>query len=349
MRRKEPCVVMLAAIATTTGGVWLGRLIGLGLVLLLAVLAVLYCTRMPGRSYAGPLEPLTEQEQALRDEMREHVGVLAGRIGERNMVRLRALRAAADYLRATFSGMGYDVREQVFRVEGEEVRNLEAEVKGSARPEEIVLLGAHYDSVIGAPGANDNASGVAALVALARWAREREFARTVRFVAFVNEEPPFFQSSEMGSRVYAREAKKRGERIVAMLSLETIGCYRDVPGSQSYPVPFGLLYPNTGNFIAFVGNVGSRELVHRVISVFRETTKFPSEGAAAPGWIPGIGWSDQWSFWQEGYAGVMITDTALFRYAEYHTERDLPERLDYERMARVVAGVERMIAALAGP
>jgi len=337
---------MLTAIQTAGSGAWIGRLIGLGLVLLVAFLAVLYCTRMPGRSYAGPLEPLTEHEQALRDELREHVGVLAGNIGERNMIRLRALRAAADYLRSSLVAMGYDVREQAFRVQGEEVRNLEVEVRGSARPEEIVLIGAHYDSVIGAPGANDNASGVAALLALTRWAREQTFARTVRFVAFVNEEPPFFQSKAMGSRAYAREAKKRGEKIVAMVSLETIGCYLDTPGSQSYPAPFGFFYPRTGNFIAFVGNVGSRDLVHRVISAFRETTKFPSEGAAAPGWIPGIGWSDQWSFWQEGYSGVMVTDTALFRYAHYHTERDLPEMLDYERMARVVVGLERVIAAL---
>ena len=337
---------MLTAIQTAGSGAWIGRLIGLGLVLLVAFLAVLYCTRMPGRSYAGPLEPLTEHEQALRDELREHVGVLAGNIGERNMIRLRALRAAADYLRSSLVAMGYDVREQAFRVQGEEVRNLEVEVRGSARPEEIVLIGAHYDSVIGAPGANDNASGVAALLALTRWAREQTFARTVRFVAFVNEEPPFFQSKAMGSRAYAREAKKRGEKIVAMVSLETIGCYLDTPGSQSYPAPFGFFYPRTGNFIAFVGNVGSRDLVHRVISAFRETTKFPSEGAAAPGLIPGIGWSDQWSFWQEGYSGEMVTDTALFRYAHYHTERDLPEMLDYERMARVVVGLERVIAAL---
>ena len=337
---------MLTAMQAAGSGAWIGRLIGLGLVLLVAFLAVLYCTRMPGRSYAGPLEPLTEHEQALRDELREHVGVLAGNIGERNMIRLRALRAAADYLRSSLVAMGYDVREQAFRVQGEEVRNLEVEVRGSARPEEIVLIGAHYDSVIGAPGANDNASGVAALLALTRWAREQTFARTVRFVAFVNEEPPFFQSKAMGSRAYAREAKKRGEKIVAMVSLETIGCYLDTPGSQSYPAPFGFFYPRTGNFIAFVGNVGSRDLVHRVISAFRETTKFPSEGAAAPGWIPGIGWSDQWSFWQEGYSGVMVTDTALFRYAHYHTERDLPEMLDYERMARVVVGLERVIAAL---
>jgi hypothetical protein len=340
-------VLMLAAMQTTGAGAWVGRLIGLGLVLLVAFLAVLYCTRMPGRSYAGPLEPLTEREQAARDELREHVGVLAGKIGERNLIRVRALRAAADYLRASLAGMGYDVREHAFRVQGEAVRNLEVEVKGSARPEEIVLVGAHYDSVIGAPGANDNASGVAALLALARWARGREFPRTVRFVAFVNEEPPFFQSQAMGSRVYAREAKRRGDKIVAMISLETIGCYLDAPGSQSYPAPFSFFYPRTGNFIAFVGNVGSRALVHRVISTFRQTTKFPSEGVAAPAWIPGIGWSDQWSFWQEGYEGVMVTDTALFRYPEYHTESDLPERLDYERMARVVTGLEHVLGALA--
>ena len=340
--------MLLATIETAAGsGAWLGRLIGLGLVLLAAFLAVLYCTRMPGRSHAGPLAPLTEGEQALRDELREHVGVLGGKIGERNMIRLRALRAAADYLRASFAGMGYDVREQAFRVQGEEVRNLEVEVRGSARPEEIVLVGAHYDSVIGAPGANDNASGVAALLALARRAREQSFARTVRFVAFVNEEPPFFQSKAMGSRVYAIEAKKRGEKIVAMLSLETIGCYSDAPGSQSYPAPFSFFYPRTGDFIGFVGNVGSRGLVRQVVRLFREKAKFPSEGAAAPGWIPGIGWSDHWSFWQEGYPGVMVTDTALFRYAEYHTERDLPEMLDYERMARVVAGLAGVVEALA--
>ncbi|MGH8632710.1 MAG: M28 family peptidase [Burkholderiales bacterium] len=327
--------------------VWVGRLIGVALVLLAVVGFVRYMTAMPGRSHRGPLAPLGEREQALRDELRTHVEMLAGTIGERNMARMRALNVAADFLRQTFAAMGYEVREQAFRVAGEEVRNLEVELRGHAKPEEIVVIGAHYDSVYGSPGANDNASGVAALVALARAARGKEFARTVRFVAFVNEEPPYFQRGAMGSQHYAREAKRRGEKIVAMMSLETIGCYSDAPGSQSYPAPFSFFYPTTGNFLGFVGNLGSRRLVRQAIGAFRETTPFPSEGVAAPTVIPGIGWSDQWSFWEEGYDGIMVTDTALFRYAEYHTARDRPEILDYERLARVVAALERVLAAVA--
>jgi hypothetical protein len=329
------------------GSIWLGRAIGIGIVLLAAFLFGVYMTRMPGRSYRAALEPLTEREQALREELRAHVAMLAGTIGERNMLRPAQLAAAAAYIRQTFEQMGYAPREQRFAVEGLEVANIEVELRGASRPEEIVVIGAHYDSVFGSPGANDNASGVAALLALARQARATPPARTLRFVAFVNEEPPNFQRRGMGSRHYARAARQRGDRIVAMASLETIGCYADAPGSQSYPVPFSFLYPTTGNFIGFVGNLGSRWLVHEMIGVFRKTTKFPSEGVAAPALIPGIAWSDQWSFWEEGYPGVMVTDTALFRYPQYHTRLDTPEILDYDRLARVVAGLGRVVAHLA--
>ena len=150
----------------------------------------------------------------------------------------------------------------------------------------------------------------------------------------------------MGSRVYARRAKERGEKIVAMLSLETIGCFTDVPKSQHYPPPFNLFYPDTGNFVGFVSDLGSRALLLRTIGTFRATTHFPSEGLAAPGWIEGIGWSDHWSFWQEGYPAVMVTDTAPFRYLHYHEAEDTPEKLDYERMARVVAGIGRVVVNL---
>jgi Zn-dependent M28 family amino/carboxypeptidase len=303
---------------------------------------------MPGRSHKGPLPPLTADEAGLRDRLRGHVTVLAGEIGERNTINDRALRRAADYIGARFQELGYAVREESYRVGDSEVANLVAEVRGARHPDEIVVIGAHYDTVPGSPGANDNASGVAALLELARLFRATTPARTVRFVAFVNEEPPFFQTEAMGSLVYARRAKKRGERIVAMLSLETIGCYSDQPGSQHYPPPFSLLYPDTGNFIGFVGDLGSRTLLRRVVSTFRATTRFPSEGLAAPGWIQGIGWSDHWSFRQEGYPAIMVTDTAPFRYHLYHEAEDTPEKLDYERMARVVAGIGRVLSALAG-
>ncbi len=320
----------------------------LGLVFLGGTLALSYMTRMPGRSYHGPFEPLSERETAIRDQVRRHIAMLAGTIGERNMFRMEALSAAAEYVKRTFEEMGFSVLEQGFTVQGKTVKNLEVELRGESLPEEIVLFGAHYDSVFGTPGANDNASGVAALLVLARLARERRHARTLRFVAFVNEEPPFFLSWQMGSRVYARRCAERRERIAAMLSLETIGYYSDAAGSQSYPVPFNFSYPNTGNFISLVGNLRSRDLVQRVMATFRKNCRFPSEGVAAPGFIPGIGWSDHWSFWQEGYPAIMVTDTALYRYAQYHSPQDTPAIIDYDRTARVVAGLDRVREELAG-
>jgi hypothetical protein len=152
----------------------------------------------------------------------------------------------------------------------------------------------------------------------------------------------------MGSLVYARACRDRGDRITAMVSLETIGFYCDDSGCQDYPIPFGLCYPSTGNFVTFVGNLGSRSLVRDAIEVFRATTRFPSEGGALPGWIPGVGWSDHWSFWKAGYDAIMVTDTAPFRYPHYHTKEDTADKIDYERMARVVVGIERVLRHLAG-
>lgn len=306
-----------------------------------------YVFRMPGRSHDQPLSPLTAGETELRDRLKSHVRTLAGEIGERNVWRYGALQAAAGYLEKELEGAGLAVADQSYTAEGKAVRNLEAELRGTSAPAEIILVGAHYDSVYGSPGANDNASGTAAVLEIARLLAGRPFPRTVRFVLFVNEEPPFFKSGSMGSLVYAKRARQRGERIAGMLSLETIGYYSDAPRSQHYPFPLNFFYPSTGNFIGFVGNIGSRGLVRRAIETFRRTTSFPSEGAAVPGGITGVDWSDHWSFWHEGYPALMVTDTALFRYYHYHGPRDTPDRLDYERMARVTAGLARVVAELA--
>jgi Zn-dependent M28 family amino/carboxypeptidase len=210
-----------------------------------------------------------------------------------------------------------------------------------------VVIGAHYDTVRGSPGANDNASGVAALLELARLLKEFRPKREIRLVAFVNEEQPFFATEGMGSWRYAKRCASRGESVSAMLSLETIGYYSDQPGSQHYPFPFGLFYPSRGNFIAFVGNLRSGMLVRKVVESFRRNADFPSEAVAAPGWMTGIGWSDHWAFWKEGYPALMVTDTALFRYAEYHTSADTHEVVDVERTARVVHGLAAVIRDLA--
>lgn len=276
---------------------------------------------------------------ALEGRLMEHVRVLGARIGERNLNRPLAFRAAADYIREIWAGQRFVVVEEPFEVGGVRAINLVAERRGSARPGAIVLVGAHYDSVAGSPGANDNATGVALLLELSRAMREEVLATTVRFVAFANEEPPYFMREGMGSRVDARQARRRGEDILAMVSLETLGCYSNAPGSQRYPFPFGAFYPSTGNFLAVVGNLRSRVLVVDFLRRFMAASDFPVEGVASPQWIPGIAWSDHWAFWEEGYRALMLTDTAPFRYPKYHSRGDLPDAIDAAAFARVGHGI----------
>jgi Zn-dependent M28 family amino/carboxypeptidase len=257
------------------------------------------------------------------------------------------LQATIDYLRRRLSLAGYVVTEQTYTVEGGAVSNLEADLVGSVSTDGAVVVGAHYDSVDGTVGANDNGTGVAAALELARSLQGSHPRRTVHFVFFVNEEPPYFQTRQMGSVVYAQKLKHDGVPVSAMISLETIGYYSDAPGSQKYPPLLNLLYPSRGDFIGFVGNSESRDLVRRATRTFREFSKFPSEGIAAPAAWPGIGWSDQWAFWQEGWPGIMVTDTAPFRYPYYHTARDTPDKVDFGRTARVVEGLRNVVVSLA--
>jgi Zn-dependent M28 family amino/carboxypeptidase len=211
----------------------------------------------------------------------------------------------------------------------------------------VVLVGAHYDSVMGSPGANDNASGVAALLEISAFFASTITDRTVRFVAFVNEEPPFYHGGRMGSLVYARAARKRGDDIRAMFSLETIGYYRDEPGSQSYPPLFRFFYPKQGNFVAFVSNLRSRGLLRESVSAFRKHSDFPVEQVATLSIVPGVSWSDHSSFWKNGYRAVMVTDTAFYRYSHYHTPHDTPKKLCYPAFGRVTAGLVGVVEALA--
>ncbi|MBA2431316.1 MAG: M28 family peptidase [Chthoniobacterales bacterium] len=302
--------------------------------------------RMPGKSFSGDRRALTAEEVALRDELVEAVQKLAGEVGERNVQYHAELTAAADYIERSFVSAGLAVRREGYDVRGMRCDNIEAEIPGTGAG--IVVIGAHYDSVVGSPGANDNGSGVAALLSLARRFAGQPAEKTLRFVAFPNEEPVHFQTPAMGSMVYAARCQERGDNIVAMVSLETIGYFSQVKGSQVYPVPgLGAIYPRTGNFIAFVGNLSSRSLVRQALASFRTHARFPSEGAAFPAGVPGVGWSDHWAFWQHGYPAIMITDTAPFRYPHYHARSDTPDKLDYDSMARLVSGLEPMIADLA--
>ncbi len=303
---------------------------------------------MPGTSFRGALPPADEALLSLATELRQDVARLAVDIGERNLRNCpQQLAQAADCIAAQFKAAGYDVRRQEYKVAGTSCHNLDVEILGTTLKDEIVIVGAHYDTVPGTPGANDNTSGVAATLALARRFAHRKTDRTLRFVAFTNEESPYAHTEAMGSRVYARRCRDRGENVVAMMSLETIGYFDDSPGSQKYPPPIGQLYPSEGNFIGFVGNLASGDLVRQAVKAFRESEQFPSEGAALPEAIARIGDSDHSSFWHEGYRAIMVTDTANFRYPFYHTPEDTIDKVNFERLSRVVRGLEKVVARLA--
>ncbi len=290
---------------------------------------------------------LTQHEAALSNELRSHVDMLAARIGDRNYIFYKNLEEAAAYIEKTLSGMGYGIVRQEFAAKGQQFSNIIAERRGAKQPDKVIIIGAHYDCSLGSQGADDNGSGVAALLALARAFAAKNPGCTVRFAFFPNEEPPFFWTSDMGSYRYAGLCRRRGDTITAMIALEMLGFYSDAPGSQSYIFPMNLFFPDTGNFIAFVSNLQSRSLLHQAVGSFRRANPLPSEGVALPWFIPGVFWSDHWPFWEHDYPAIMVTDTAFFRNPHYHEPTDLPETIDYERMARVTAGLEYMIEELA--
>jgi hypothetical protein len=332
------------------GALWrLLTLLGLGLFIVAGVYRTMIM--MPGQSYRGELPPLSLSQQTLAQQLKIDVERIAS--VPHHYLAYEELVAIADYLEAQFTDVAQqrgEVERQDYPIAGQTFSNLILDLPGQQQADEIVVIGAHYDSVDaagGVPGANDNGSGVAAVLALARHFAEHPQSRTLRFVAFTNEEPPFFQTENMGSLVYAQRCRERGEAVVGMLSLETMGYYDDAPGSQTYPL--GLLdqvYPIQGNFISFVGNLESAKFVRQVVRQFRQSISFPSEGAILPGAVPGAGWSDHWAFWQQGYPALMVTDTAPFRYPYYHTPQDTSDKIDYDRLARVVEGLQSVISDL---
>jgi Zn-dependent M28 family amino/carboxypeptidase len=340
---------MFESVGRSAGPKWIWLLTGIviALALVAGLLWIMRVTWMPLRSFRGPLPALSHAQSELASRLATHVNVLSATIGERNVSKPESLHAVTEYIREQLLRAGYEVSEHFYSLDGQKVSNLEAILLGGEPASGAVIVGAHYDCVPGTVGADDNATGVAAILELARMLHGSTLRKTIRFVLFVNEEPPFFQTDTMGSLVYARQLKRESVAVSAMLSLEMLGYYSDAPASQKYPATLGWLYPSRGDFVGFVGKSDSPELVRRAVRRFRETTSFPSEGVAAPVEWPGVGWSDHCSFWQTSYPAIMITDTAIFRNPFYHTLNDTPDKLDFARMARVVEGVRRVAEALA--
>jgi len=290
------------------------------------------------------MDTKTENTQ-LAKELKHHVYKLAHEIGDRSIFQYEKLKQAERYIADQFSSLGYTVELQKYSVLDKTVINIIATKTGLYRPKEIIIVGAHYDTCYN-PGADDNASAVSGLIELARLMSDKQANRTIKFIAFVNEEPPFFKTGSMGSSVYVRYIKERMEDIKAVVILEMIGYYTDEPNSQRYPPFFGLFYPNKGNFITVVGNFSSRGLVRKVVSGFKKQTAFPIESVVTFNFIPGVDFSDHWSFWQEGYPAVMITDTAFYRNPNYHSSTDTYETLDYKSLAEVTKGLNAALGRL---
>jgi hypothetical protein len=306
--------------------------------------AIWYSIVFPRQPFNGPLPSLTEEEADLASRLERHVRAVASR--PHNLAYAADLEVAARYIETTLARLGYTSIPQVYAVQGAPVRNIEVVIEPLGKMGYLAsfVVGAHYDSAGLSPGANDNATGVAALLELARLLGDLEpHEHRLRLVFWVNEEHPYGKTPDMGSWRHAKRLKEAGERVDGAISLETLGYFSDAPGSQAFPFPFGLIYSNRGNFAAFVGLPGSRGLVHRAIGAFRRQTLFPSIGGVAPGFIKGIDYSDHWSYGQFGYPSLMVTDTAPFRNPHYHKAGDLPDTVDYPSLARVTKGLERML------
>lgn len=305
-------------------------------------------TSMPGKSFSGTADPLSGDQELLRDRLRKHVDMLALTIGERSIKHPERIEFSANYIAAQFALSGLEVKSQSFKFAGLTMQNIIAEIRGSTHPGEIIVIGAHYDSI--GPGANDNASGISGLIEIARWFAKLGWKnrpkRTIRFVAFANEEDSGQAWENMGSYHYAKACSARREKIVGMISLEMLGCFLHDPGSQKYPFPFNLFYPDTGNFIGFVGNKASSAFVKDVVGKFRQVAQFPSEGVAAPEMFSDISRSDHWSFWQFGYPALMVTDTSNFRFQHLHLDTDLPDKVDFDSMTRIVDAMTKVVAYL---
>lgn len=302
---------------------------------------------MPGRSFSGPLPALSPAEKLLAARLRKHVEALAVGIGVRHAELGDSLRMSAKYCTSQFVQRDFGVEIESFDFQGVSQQIVVAEITGRRKPKEVIVIGAHYDTVLGSPGADDNASGVAALIEIASLLKDVPMDRTVRFVAFPNEEYHGEDWRHMGSYHHAKRSHDRGDQVVGMLSLEMLGYFSNEVGSQKYPFPFNLFYPERGNFIGFIGNYASRDWVRRVVRNFRELAAFPSEGAAAPERFKDIARSDHWSFWQFDCPALMVTDTSNFRFPYLHGTDDTPDKVDFDAMARITLGLAKVIAKLA--
>lgn len=287
-------------------------------------------------------------EKGKAENLETIVRILSREIGPRSCFQPEAHERAAMYIIEELEAFGYRPVTQEYQFGNGTWRNIIAELPGKAQDSGGLVIGAHYDTVSGTPGADDNASGMAGVLELARLYAGTAPSIPLRFVAFALEEPPVFRTDNMGSYVYAESLKKKGERLAGMICLEMIGFFSDEPDSQYYPAGFmKWFYPEVGNFISIVSDLSSRGFLERVKKAFMKGTDLPVETLSTLPIVPGIDFSDHRSFWKCGYGAVMVTDTAFYRNPHYHRVSDTSDTLDYARMAKVVDGLSAAVRRIA--
>jgi Zn-dependent M28 family amino/carboxypeptidase len=312
----------------------------------LAGLILFFVVGCHGTGERMPATTPTAQMGETQQKLREHVNELAEKIGPRNVNHFVNLETAAKYIETTLQQYGYRTEGQTFSAGGRGVRNIIAEKRGTSSPQRIFVVGAHYESADGSPGADSNASGVAATLELSRLLKNTKSRSTLRFVFFVCDQPPFVGTESMGSRIYAQRCKARGEKIAGMLDLDTLGYYTTAPKSQSYPFPFSLMRPSVGNFVAFVGNFNSKNFLKSVVTSFKKNAPVPVQDDAVPEGIAGLDTSAQWNFWKAGYPAVLVTDTSEKRNPHVNKSTDTAEKLSYDTFAQVVLGLKGVLEEL---
>ena len=317
----------------------------IGYILLLIIFLAAFLVYSLLKIRFAPSVSVTRQDTTLIGDTRKlhrHVRQLTVDIGSRSVYEYDKLEATKQYILSRLKAYGYVPSLQTYSYSGKQYSNIIASIKGVRHPDEAVIIGAHYDTVYGTPGADDNASAVAILLEISRALKRFSPDRTLRLIFFAIEAPPVFRSEHMGSYVYAKEAKARNENIKSMISLEMLGYYANEKGGQTFPFPMmSLIYPSTPNFIAVVGNLSSRNLVRKVKNSLMASSRIPVETLSAFSFVPGVDFSDHRSFWKMGYPAVMITDTAFYRNPNYHTETDTIDTLDFDKMSDLLRGLIR--------
>ena len=316
------------------------------------LIALTFLALLLTSAWAAITQPVIQPEQGETPplvnsaNLEKHVRMLAETLPPRSDD-VEDLLESADYIAAQFEKYQTGVERQIFSVRGVKYQNVIAHIPGTNPDKQKVVIGAHYDVADQLPGADDNASGVAGLLELARIYAQHPPQHPTELVAYALEEPPYFRTEYMGSFHHARQLKENGETIAMMICLEMIGYFSDQEGSQDYPAKFMTsMYPTTGNYIALVSDFANINLTRQFKKAMLATSRLPVESINAPAILPGIDFSDHQNYWKHGFPALMVTDTAFYRNKNYHTENDTPDTLNYQKMADVIDGVYHSIERL---